>query len=312
MDAKLKLYMAPLQGFTEAEYRHAHCATYGNVCAELYTPFLRVDKGEVWARGLRDALSPLNSPQGVVPQIIVGSINEFDLLSTTLKARQFKRIDINLGCPFPPQVKRGRGAGTLLNTPLLHLLSQRIAADTQCSYSVKMRLGVDAPNQWIEPLTILNDTPLTHITLHPRIASDQYRGEVRRDMFAAFASHCRHPLIYNGDILTPADIASLPALLPSIAGIMAGRGLLSRPSLFAEYTQGREWLATDRLAHLHRLYCAYRANFGNRLQGDRQLLAKLKPFWEYLEPEIGRKAWKTLHKTTTLRAYDQAIAAIFK
>ncbi len=311
MEEKIKLHMAPLQGFIEAEYRRAHADTYGAVCDAMYTPFLRVDKGEVWQRGLRDALSPLNQPQGVVPQVIAGTIEEFDMLVVALKAHGFRQIDINLGCPFPPQVKRGRGAGALLNLPFLSQMAERIAADAACRYSVKMRAGVDSTSQWREPLAILNATPLAHITLHPRIATDQYRGEARRDVFADFAAQCKHPLVYNGDLATPTDIAALCTLFPGLDGVMVGRGLLARPSLFAECKEGREWTSAERLAHLQRLYEAYRANFGQRLQGDHQLLAKLKPFWEYLEPEIGHKPWKLIHKATTLRAYTQALASIF-
>ncbi len=296
-----------MQGYTEVEYRRAWLDVYGMPCT-MYTPFLRVDRGEIPRRDLRDALSPLNAPQGVVPQIIVGSMDEFGLLTSTLKGNGFKRIDINLGCPFPPQVKRGRGAGALLRLDFLAEMAQAITHDTDCRYSVKMRAGATSHTQWHDALTILNTAPLTHITMHPRIASDQYRGHAHRDVFEEFATQCRHNLVYNGDITSPEQISEVISQFKGIQGLMIGRGLLARPSLVTEYTQGRTWSHTERLEAIAQLHSRYRQLLEQRIQGgDHQLLTKLKPFWDHLEPEIGHKTWKAIHKSTTLRTYNQIV-----
>lgn len=317
-----ELHLAPLQGYTEVEYRRAWFEVYGpylgHSVAHLYTytPFLRVEKGEVWKRGLRDALSPLNQPLAdgnpqVVPQIIAGNMAEWNLLTQELKTHGFRRIDINLGCPFPPQVKRGRGAGALLHPEFLREMAEAIAADPTVEYSVKMRAGVTDHTQWRLPLEILSSAPLRHITLHPRIAADQYRGTADLPTFSEFAPHCPLPLIYNGDIASPAQITELRHLYPTLRGIMAGRGLLARPSLFAEYLSGEEWSEATRTSHLLRLHTRYRALLEERIEGgDHQLLTKLRPFWEYLEPAIGRKPWKAIHKAGSLASYDAAVAAI--
>lgn len=301
-----ELHLAPLQGYTEVEYRRAHRDVYGGDYT-AYTPFLRMEKGEIAQRGMRDAESRLNQPEGVVPQIIVGSSEEFVALRDALKARGAKRIDINMGCPFPPQVKKGRGAGLLRRLDVLSQLSALIASDSDCRYSVKMRAGVDECNQWREVLPILNATPLEHIALHPRIATDQYRGTARREVFADFAAQCSHPLIYNGDINSVADIHSVLQDFPQIKGVMIGRGLLARPSLFAEYTDGEEWSESKRKQAVLELHSRYRSLLEQRLCGDHQLLAKLQPFWEYLEAEIGRKAWKAIRKTANIEAYNTAV-----
>jgi tRNA-dihydrouridine synthase len=49
----MKLMCAPMQGFTEAPFRHFHAGVYG--AADCYfSPFLRVDHGAVRGRDLRD------------------------------------------------------------------------------------------------------------------------------------------------------------------------------------------------------------------------------------------------------------------
>ena len=316
-----ELHMAPLQGYTEAEYRRAWLDVYGpslpaDTPIHTYTPFLRVEKGEVWKRSLRDAISPLNPAEGdihpaVVPQIIVGNMEEFTLLTSTLRNHGFSRIDINLGCPFPPHVKKGRGAGALLRPDFLRDMAAAIAADPSTSYSIKLRAGVTDHAQWRPALEIFNAAPLRHITLHPRIAADQYRGTASLEAFAEFAAECLHPLIYNGDLADPAHVAAITAQFPTLRGIMLGRGLLARPSLPVELATGTEWTPDQRLAHILRLHARYRALLEQRIEGgDHQLLTKLHPFWEYLEAAIGRKPWKLLRKATTLPNYAAALSTI--
>lgn len=309
MTTDFTLHMAPLQGYTEAEYRRAWRDVYGPA-AVTYTPFVRFEKGAPCQRTVRDAVSELNAPEGVVPQIIVGSIEEFDALTAALKQRGFRHIDINMGCPFPPQVKRGRGAGTLVRPELVDAVAGRMADDGECTYSVKMRAGVDRPDQWRPVVERLNTVPLTHIAFHARIAADQYRGALRPELFGEFIEACAHPAVFNGDIASPEDIDRLRAEYPSLAGVMAGRGLLARPSLYAEWLEGREWSQTERLDHILRLHALYRDLLTGRLQGDHQILSKLKPFWDYLEPTIGRRAWKPIHKAATLPAYDTAVGSV--
>ena len=42
----MKIYAAPLQGFTEAAWRNAHEGVFGGVDA-YYSPFVRLEKGEI-------------------------------------------------------------------------------------------------------------------------------------------------------------------------------------------------------------------------------------------------------------------------
>lgn len=170
-----------------------------------------------------------------------------------------------------------------------------------------MRAGINSHTQWREALNILNSIPLKHIALHPRIATDQYRGRANHETFAQFAAECRHPLIYNGDITTPAQIREIEEKFPTISGIMAGRGLLSCPSMFSEYLQNKEWSPEQRLQAIRALHQHYSEAIATRLCGNAQLLSKLIPFWDYLENEIGRKSWKAIHKAKNMEEYLRLI-----
>ena len=106
----LPIHFAPLQGFTESAYRLAH-SKFAPGIHTYYTPFLRLEKGDIRAKDLRDLQT--EHPYHLVPQIIVRDVEEFNLLTKAVTELGFKEIDINMGCPYPMQTKSGRGSGIL-------------------------------------------------------------------------------------------------------------------------------------------------------------------------------------------------------
>ena len=74
----------------------------------------------------------------------------------------------------------------------------------------------------------------------PPLRYQQYKGEVNMEGFTAFYEACRHPVIYNGDILTIEDIRCITEKFPKLTGVMIGRGLLANPALGWEYKEGRK------------------------------------------------------------------------
>lgn len=300
-------YFAPLQGFTEDAYRRIHNKTVGGVTA-YYTPFIRLEHGEIRSKDLRDIRPEWNEGVNVVPQVIASSNDE---LQTVLAAipDTYKHIDINMGCPFPLQTRHGRGAG-LLSKP--EVVKSLILSNTDhIAYSVKMRLGLNDANEWRQVLPILNDMPLEHIVVHPRIATQQYKGEVDMEQFEALLSTSQHPVIYNGDITTIEDITRLEANYgEKIKGVMIGRGLLARPTLAWEY-QNRQTLSDRQVINKAiDLHAQLLAHYEKVIPGEDQRLNKVRSFWEYMEPLLGRKAWKKVMKAGNMKNYLRAISEL--
>ena len=312
----MKIFSAPLQGYTEAPFRHFHAEVYGTcggAADAYYTPFLRVEHGEPRSRDLRDAQSQLNANHTIVPQIIARDAAEFSMLTDLLVSGGHTTIDLNMGCPFPPQVRKGRGAGLIPRCDALHPIAQlmhdRAARGTH--FSIKMRLGVDSPDEWLGSIDVINSMPLTHVTVHPRIARQQYSGTLHLEEFSSLLDRLKHPVVFNGDLHTPADIDAIITRFPNIMAVMVGRGLLARPSLIAEWREGRDWDKDKRIRHLLALQDGIRQHYETTLCGETQILSKLKPFWDYLEEEIGHKTAKAIRKATTLPRYNQAITSIY-
>lgn len=305
----MEFFAAPMQGHTEGAFCRFHSEIYG--AADCYcTPFIRVERGEVRRRDLR-----VNNPAQlagirVVPQAIFRDTDELRLIAAGVRELGFDALDLNLGCPFPPQVKHGRGAALLRNPALLESLAGLMQEFPSLKFSIKMRLGVEHPDEWRKIAGIINALPLARVTVHPRVATQQYGGELYMEQFDAITKELQHPLVYNGDLTTPHAIESIMHRYPALKGVMAGRGLLARPSLHAEWRQQREWTPSERIDKMlefhRRLFNLYR----DTLCGDSQILMKIKPFWEYLEPEIGHKPFKAIRKASTIAKYTAAIESI--
>ena len=305
----MKIFAAPLQGYTDSAWRKAHTAAFGpdGLPDAYFAPFLRIEKGDVRTRDLRDLDA---GPDTTIPQIIFRDISEFDRLTSVIIAGGHRAIDLNLGCPFPPQCHKGRGAAMIARTDILRAVADRMEALPDISFSVKMRLGLDSPDEWRRSIAVIDAMPLTHITIHPRTARQQYKGELHMDEFGELLDRLSTPVIFNGDIATPADIDVLADRYPALAGVMTGRGLLTSPWLIAEYRSGEIWPRERRISALLAMHTAIFDTYSHTLCGDTQILAKLLPFWEYPAAHLPAKLHKTLRKSRTLAAYIQEIKKI--
>ena len=80
----MNYYFAPVQGHTDAPYRHFHNLRYGGDL--IYTtPFIRLEKGEIRKKDVKEATSALNAGLPVVPQIIFKNHEELRALTELLK-----------------------------------------------------------------------------------------------------------------------------------------------------------------------------------------------------------------------------------
>lgn len=288
---------APLQGYTDAIYRKTHHAAAGGI-DEYYTPFLRIEKGVVRGKELRDIAPERNEGVPTVPQVIARDGTELALLLDAVQAMGWQRIDLNMGCPFPMQVRAGRGSGLLMHPEAIREIIQEIRRRKEVRFSVKMRIGQEDNSEGLAALELLDTAELEHITLHPRLGRQQYKGTPDMEAFGEFYNRSHHPIVYNGDIGSLARIAELHEAFPQLKGFMIGRGLLARPWMFVE----REPAAV--VGEMHEAYCQEACL---RYAGETQILSHLTSFWEYMQASLPRKVWKSIMKSRTLANYNAAV-----
>jgi len=285
------LAFAPLQGYTDAVYRRAHWECVGGV-DEYYTPFVRIEKGEVRKKDLRDTDPVANAGVPTVPQVIAAGGDEFARLCDALQGQGWRRIDLNVGCPFPMQVRAGRGSGLLQHPDRLEEIQHEMLRRLEVAFSVKMRLGQESEAEGLAAMPIVNAMPLVHVTLHPRLGRQQYKGMADREAFARFVEVCRHPMVYNGDIEVIESWTDA-----RLKGVMLGRGLLARPWMLGDKDPREVLRAMHSIVYRHAT---------STLCGDSQMLARLHAFWEYVD--LPHKQKKAIMKATTMRRYDEAVA----
>lgn len=298
-----KIHFAPLQGYTEDAYRRLHQVYFGGV-ATYTTPFVRLEHGDVRSKDMRDVRPEFNEGVNVVPQIIANGGKEMSTLVDYLRPLGYRRIDVNVGCPFPLQTRHGRGVALLAVPGKLRELMGVMNDNEDVAFSVKMRLGLDDATQWRQCISIINDMPLCHVTMHPRVATQQYKGEVNMEAFDEFLSACQHPVMYNGDICSVEEIDRLEGIYGErLAGVMVGRGLLARPSLAQEYASGTMLNPSQLIMKIKQMHNALLEHYQRIIPGEAQQLQKVRSFWDYMEPTIGRKPWKKIEKAGNMKNY---------
>ena len=89
---------------------------------------------------------------------------------------------------------------------------------------------------------------------------------------------------------------------------MLGRGLLASPWMAAEYRAGKAWDEAERYARMRLFHAGLFDHYAQTLEGgEKQLLMKMKTFWEYLLPDADRKLHKKIHKAQKTADYTDAV-----
>ena len=297
---KIPVLAAPLQGVTDNVWRMAQHSVFGGVDA-YYAPFMRVERGEVRRKDLRDVEPDRNAGITLIPQILACQPDHALMMVDVLKQRGYSRIDVNLGCPFPPIALHRKGSGMLAYPELAEALFTALAAVDGVEYSVKMRLGWDQPGQWRDIMPLLDILKPVSIAVHPRIGKQQYKGDLDIGQFEALMAASSWPIVYNGGLRTVEDIEAVVSRYPNLAAVMVGSGLAANPGMFAPDA------TPDDYRRFHDLLVD---GYTDQLNGgEAQLVRHLQDIWQTFLPGTGHKLFKAIRKSRTLDQYQTSAAA---
>lgn len=286
----MKLYFAPLEGVTDANFRNIHARVFPDARPDKYfAPFLALNQDLTLHERDRKALAKENNPGiTVVPQIMTNNTELFLAGARELYALGYDEVNLNLGCPSGTVVGKKRGAGFLTELDALDRFFDTVFSASlfhaDMKLSVKTRLGMFSPDEYEDILAIYNRYPICELTLHPRVRKEMYKGEVHTDMTVYTQEHSALPLCANGDLFTVGDVNALLQVLPKRPhALMLGRGAVSNPYLFAEV---RAHLAGETVVPLTRdrlaaFTDALYDDVKERLSGERHMLFRLKELWAY-------------------------------
>jgi nifR3 family TIM-barrel protein len=103
--------------------------------------------------------------------------------------------------------------------------------------TAKIRIGWDADSvNAVRVAKILADLGIAAITVHGRTRAQGYSGEADWKVIGEVAAAVSIPVIGNGDLATPMDVAKRRAET-GIAGAMIGRAAMSAPWIFRQTKQ---------------------------------------------------------------------------
>lgn len=305
----MQIHFAPLQGYTDFEYRSIHARHCGGVDV-YYTPFIRWEKGAVRDKDIRDILPENNQGFRLIPQIICSTVDEFNRLADMVQEQGYKEMDLNMGCPAPMQTKLHRGCGILPCPTLVASMMEEMSKRSEVNFSAKMRLGLNDKDEWKELTDILNNSYLKHLTIHPRVGKQMYKGEVDMQAFHEVYESLRLPIIYNGDITSRAEMQEMQEHYPNLLGIMVGRGLLARPTMAKEFVMNKDLSDMELRNTILAMHEDMLEVCTRKYKVDSQILLHIHAFWEYMESQIERKIWKRIMKAGNLKNYLEAVKNI--
>ena len=299
----MKFYFAPLEGITDLTYRTIH-HKYFPGADRYYMPFLSPTQNHCLTKKEQRELPPSDRlPCSTIPQILTKSPEDFLWAAQCCMDRGYKEVNVNMGCPSGTVVAKGKGSGMLGNLEHLQSFLDEIYSKCSIKISVKTRVGLDSSQEFPKILEILNSYPLSELIVHPRVRKAFYKGNLEMDAFLYAMDHSKHPLCYNGDILSMADVKEIGSAFPAISGIMIGRGLITNPGMLSGGTD-RETL----YAFHEELFDTYCQVFGNK----QNAMCRMKEIWSLMirlfpESEKQEKALKKARDYEAFRAIARQV-----
>ncbi len=259
--------LAPMDGVTDAPYRHIMCKYSGP--SLVMTEFCNV---EGLARGavsmLREFIySEIERP--IVAQIYGVELDSFYRVTLMCCYLNFDGIDINMGCPAKKVARRGSGAGMIeipdharkviqtvkkasedwsngitledaeIRPKVITALKKMQAKEPKrkrLPVSVKTRIGVNeiVTEKWIT--TLIQEEP-ANITLHGRTLKQMYSGQVHWDEIARAAKICKQAdigILGNGDVQNMEDAKNKTEQY-GVDGVLVGRATFGNPWFFSNH-----------------------------------------------------------------------------
>ncbi|PKM51417.1 MAG: dihydrouridine synthase [Firmicutes bacterium HGW-Firmicutes-7] len=308
----MNLFLAPIQGITMACYRNSFAKIFGGIDA-YYSPFITTSDIKKASPSLFKDLLPEHNDAAVkmVPQLLSNDGSDFRLFASALVDMGYNEINWNIGCPFPMVTNKKKGAGILPYPDMLKKFLDIACGDSNYKITVKMRLGLDNPEEGMDVIKLLNEYPLSGVIIHARTGIQMYTGNVDLDSFEVLHSACNHEATYNGDIFTFEDFKRIQDRFPSIKNFMLGRGALRNPFL-PSIIKGQIIPSTDKMSMIRHFHDEIYNHYKNTLFGDRHLCDKMREFWFYMSVHTDKdgKFMKKIKKCQSAADYLDTINLI--
>ena len=224
--------VAPMAGMTDSAFRRLvkRQGGCGLVVSEMVS-------SEGLVRGIDRTLEYLDYTEEERPvaiQIFGGDPEHMAAAAAIVEARGADVVDINMGCPVPKIAKHQAGCHLMKDPRQAAAIVAAMVKAVTIPVTVKMRAGwndalVNAP----ELARVVEAAGASAVAVHGRTAEQAYHGSADWELIGRVARAVKIPVLGCGDLLEPAQILERLRTTP-VAGVLAGRGILRNPWLFAQ------------------------------------------------------------------------------
>ncbi|PIE62037.1 MAG: tRNA dihydrouridine synthase DusB [Desulfobacterales bacterium] len=143
-------------------------------------------------------------------------------------------LDINFGCSVKKVVKQGAGVALMRDPKRSEQIIRAVRQSTTLPFTIKIRSGWDASgDQALTIAKIAADHGVDAIAMHPRTASQGFKGHADWSRIKRLKHEIGLPVIGNGDIKTPEDAVRMIEETGCDA-VMVGRGAMVNPFLLSQ------------------------------------------------------------------------------
>ena len=233
-----KAFLAPMAGVSDPALRLL-CKELG--AGMVVTEFVNIHAVIAKGKNITDFIE-FSAKERPLSCQVWGSNLEALKKAIKIVEPHFDVIDYNMGCPAP-HITQSMACSALLQQPqLTRKIFKTMVSATNKPVTIKIRAGVNKPDQWKVIAKIAEEEGIAMITLHPRTVKQGYSGKADWNLIKELKELISIPVCGNGDIQTPED-AKRMLQETGCDYVMIGRAAARNPFLF---TQINEYLKTGK------------------------------------------------------------------
>ena len=220
---------APLAGITNLPMRLiAKEAGCGLVCSEMISANGLVYQSRKTQRILESA--PAEKPLSV--QIFGADPEIMAAAAKIVEDNGADILDINFGCSVRKILKSGSGAALMKSPKQAQAVLQSVRSAVRIPLTIKIRTGWHKNGQNARVIAdIAEASGVDAIAIHPRLATQAFKGCADWDVIAEIKHRVSIPIIGNGDVVTAHDALRMMTQTHCDA-VMIGRAAIGNPWIF--------------------------------------------------------------------------------
>ena len=225
------IVLAPLAGITNLPFRLLAKRTgCGLVCSEMISANGLIHRSPKTMNMLASetAEKPLSVQLfGSDPAIMADA-------ASMVEASGADILDINFGCSVKKIVKTGAGVALMREPELAEDIITAVRRSIRIPLTIKIRSGWSASaEQATQIAEIAEHCGVDAIAIHPRTASQGFRGISNWEVIARLKNQLKIPVVGNGDIRLAEDAEKMKAQTGCDA-VMVGRRAIGFPWIFSQ------------------------------------------------------------------------------